>query len=165
MTTMMTGQDDSVPTVTKAAQALGEAVVKAAESLAVGGAPQGDTAAAAPLWSAEDAEGMKKRLQGTLLELKDGTFAGIPIARSVVGGEGRPPRCVVNQLDKGTEREEAWFIDNVVRAWPGVLTFGDKANKNTGHDHASRSVQGLPASLALDPGDANKLKLKVGTSP
>ena len=56
---------------------------------------------------------LKKRLQGTLLELKSGEFAGIGITRSVVGGEGRPLRCTLGPT--ASAAAEAWTIESA--AW------------------------------------------------
>ena len=96
-----------------------------------------------PVWVA-DADKLKVYMPGSLLLLKSGEWALIPLRAAVTHNRAGELAVLVKAGSRPAEQKtETWFNDNVRSAWLGVLTDGA-----AGGAHSALAYNGLEARIS-----------------
>ena len=108
-------------------------------------APPGTTEG--PVW--EEKEALKDALKGSLILLKNGSFAFVPTGISIkTRSGGTVVMFVRDSKDASKERDEVWLSQNVEKVWLGICTI----DGSRGAFADSLKFQGgMPATLEPIP--------------
>ena len=90
------------------------------------------------IWEA-DHTALKSSIKGSLLKMKDGSWAWVGLTRAIVEKDTGPV-LVVQTVGSGKEQSADWLSGHVESALLGVLCVGGGSGA-----HAKLSYQGMPA--------------------
>ena len=115
----------------------------------------------AAIWSDEDKDSLKAKVAGSILQLKDGTFAVVPTRRAVVQSGGVYKLSVKVCSGAAEEKTADWLSDNVKGAWLGILVVDGAPG---GHAKLKCGAEAATMTPVFSAGAGGVAKVKVSVA-